>query len=151
MILAFTGTRQGMTTAQRAALPSVLAALPERVLHGGADGADTQFHDWICKQPIPCGVVIHVYPAGSFSFHHWNGFIKTSTFFTGRDMIVHPYDDPLARNRLMAQRCDALLATPATAEEENRSGTWATIRYARKAGKLITIIEPDGTVREEKP
>jgi len=34
-------------------------------------------------------------------------------------------------------------------EEWRGSGTWATIRYARKVGKPVTIIYPDGEIQEE--
>ena len=27
-----------------------------------------------------------------------------------------------------------------------QSGTWATVRYARKAGKRVTIITPNGRI-----
>ena len=64
-----------------------------------------------------------------------------------KTMTLHgPFADPLARNRIIAARCDALLACPAEPDEQLRSGTWSTIRYARKAGKPITIIRPDGGV-----
>ena len=42
-----------------------------------------------------------------------------------------------------------LIACPASADEELRSGTWATIRYARRKLKRIYLILPDGTVQEE--
>mmetsp|Transcript_30358 Transcript_30358/g.39138 ORF Transcript_30358/g.39138 Transcript_30358/m.39138 type:complete len:93 (+) Transcript_30358:152-430(+) len=38
-----------------------------------------------------------------------------------------------------------LIAFPPTSIEIQRSGTWATIRYARKKNKAVMIINPDGT------
>ena len=46
MRLAFTGTRQGMTAAQRRRCATLLRELmPEEVHHGDAIGADAEFHD----------------------------------------------------------------------------------------------------------
>jgi hypothetical protein len=44
----------------------------------------------------------------------------------------------------------AMLAACPKGPEERRSGTWATVRYARKTGKPVVIFWPDGTVTEEK-
>lgn len=44
-----------------------------------------------------------------------------------------------------------LIATPAGFQEEQRSGTWATIRYARKMNHHIYIVYSNGHVREELP
>lgn len=137
MILGFTGTRRGMTPAQRAALPAVLATLPGRVLHGGADGADKEFHRFIVAAGMP-NDGIEIYPTG-----HRCGWI-------GYDWFLHDLMSPLVRNRIMAERCDHLLACPAEPDEQLRSGTWATVRYARKADKPITLILPDGMIREER-
>jgi len=38
-----------------------------------------------------------------------------------------------------------VLACPAQKREQLRSGTWATIRYARKTGVKMFVIFPDGT------
>jgi len=67
-----------------------------------------------------------------------------------------PYDTTdsprpyLERNHMIVGRSSMLVATPGTIGEELRSGTWATIRYARKMGKPIMIILPDGSVRTEE-
>lgn len=167
MILGFTGTRQGLTSAQRAALPSVLATLPERVLHGGAVGADTQFDAWLCDLEIrsarpltederdarwtPRILIIsiprchvEVYPIGPKRWDYWDHLQCERRF-------IHYFNsDPLARNREIVARCDHLLACPAEPDEQIRSGTWATVRYARAAVKPITLLLPDGTVREER-
>ncbi len=53
---------------------------------------------------------------------------------------------PLVRNRDIVDESEYLFACPKETEEVLRSGTWATIRYARKVGKQVLIIYPDGTV-----
>lgn len=149
MILGFTGTRQRMTPAQRAALPSVIAVLPQRVLHGGAIGADTEFHDFIMTQPLPCGVAIEIYPADEERQRFWVA-QSHDVFYSGRDFLVHPVYDPLKRDGIIAYRCNALLAAPISMNEERRSGTWSTIRRARKFGRPITLLLPDGTIQQEQ-
>src|ERR1044071_9340564 len=46
--------------------------------------------------------------------------------------VVHAPFPPLERNRFIVESTDVLLATPKERKETVRSGTWATIRYARK-------------------
>jgi hypothetical protein len=163
MILGFTGTRKGLSAAQRAALPSVLATLPERVLHGGCVGADRDFHYFIVSTVkalspyqlddrgivLPKACLIEIFPAYMDQFRWAEHAFKEDIPLVA---LIRPSNgNPFARNRIIAARCDALLACPAEATEQLRSGTWSTVRYARKAGKLITIIAPDGTAREERP
>jgi hypothetical protein len=42
-----------------------------------------------------------------------------------------------------------LVAAPSGTTELRRSGEWATIRYARKLGRAIWLVFPDGTVHVE--
>lgn len=152
MILGFTGTRRGLTPAQLAALPSVIAALPDRVLHGGAIGADEQFDRWLLQHGMN-PQHIHVLPCEAERERFW---IERQYV----ELTVHPHplhlrkvyatQKALVRNELIARECDHLLACPAGMTEELRSGTWATVRYARKAGRALTILWPDGSVTEEK-
>jgi predicted Rossmann fold nucleotide-binding protein DprA/Smf involved in DNA uptake len=46
----------------------------------------------------------------------------------------------LERNKDIVNSCEQLIACPLTQEEELRSGTWATIRYARKTNKHILLF-----------
>lgn len=50
--------------------------------------------------------------------------------------------DYLVRNHDIVDACEVLVAAP-TGDEIGSSGTWATIRYARKQGKLVVILEPN--------
>lgn len=57
---------------------------------------------------------------------------------------------PLVRDDDIAIDCDVLVACPAGTEASlPRSGTWATIRRARKLSRKIIIIWPDGSVTRE--
>lgn len=146
--LAFTGTREGMTERQKAALALRVAGLAPRVfLHGGAEGADTEAHDTILEYVTSAAAVIEVYPCNTWRRDVWrDSYRRQLVFEAGRDFIVHPIMEPLARNHVMVDRCNHLLATPAQPEEQHRSGTWATIRYARSKCKPVTLILPDGKV-----
>jgi hypothetical protein len=58
---------------------------------------------------------------------------------------LRPPKDYIARNHDIVDECEELVAAPHSKAEEVHSGTWATVRYARKQGKLITIVFPDGS------
>ena len=51
-----------------------------------------------------------------------------------------------ARNRAVVDACDLLVACPPGAVEEPRSRTWAAVRYARRVGRPVVLLYPDGTV-----
>lgn len=133
-IVGFTGTRKGMTPEQIQVVRKALWAVnPRWVVHGGCEGADLQFHD-ICWEN---NISSEVWPA------------------VGRPLPQHVIDtalevmdakSPLERNHDIVDSCDLLLATPKGYKEELRSGTWATIRYARKEGRKYIIIWPNGDV-----
>jgi len=57
-----------------------------------------------------------------------------------------PEADYLARNHFIVAYSEELVAAPKSNKEELRSGTWATIRYARKRKRMVTIIYPDGSL-----
>ena len=136
MILSCTGTRDG---AKPDALDSFRAWLQdldshiEEAHHGDCLGADTQFHYIMEKLNVP----VHIHPCT----------IKSQRGYS-RGAKVYPVAPPLVRNRSMVDLCDYLVAFPSTMEEVNRSGTWATIRYARREGRPGTIFWPDGTTSD---
>jgi hypothetical protein len=138
VILGFTGTRRGMTAAQRGALAQCVAAIPARAIHGGAAGADEEFDAFMVHAGMPPWD-IDVYPSGVDRWLKWADAGRTT-------YTVQP---PLVRNRIIVRRCDYLIAAPATAEEVVRSGTWMTVRRARKIGRPVVVLLPDGGVREE--
>lgn len=151
MILGFTGTRQGMSDAQRGVVRDWLRnSLDDLnvIVHGGAEGADAEFDEaitaafGISHYNFPeLGIVCEVYPATVERFSFWRRKDQAKRF-------VHSPMDPLKRNRIVVNQSHKMLATPAEAEEQPRGGTWSTIRYARKIGKPIAIIRPDGVVAE---
>jgi hypothetical protein len=57
-----------------------------------------------------------------------------------------PEEDYLPRNKNIVRATASLIATPFEFVEILRSGTWSTVRFARKLGKPVFLILPGGTV-----
>ena len=133
MVIGFTGTRQGMTEPQKALLLNLLQKYnTTEVHHGDCIGADSQFHDLILDYFPTCKIVIHP-PEKT----------KAQAFRTGELVVRLDTKDYLDRNHDIVDACEVLMACPKEPEHEvHRSGTWATVRYARKIGRIINIIRP---------
>jgi hypothetical protein len=150
MIVGFTGTREGLTCEQKVALEHWLLAPPAAISeahHGCCVGADTCFAAalYLTRQARVVlweRCVIHGHPSDLTSL--------TDPYALKRSNVVHPALPPPDRNRAIVDACDVLLACP-KGPEETRSGTWSTIRWARKAGKPVVIFQPDGTVLQPTP
>lgn len=56
--------------------------------------------------------------------------------------------NPLVRNHTMVDLASVVIAAPSSLEEQQRSGTWATIRYARKQKKEVILLNPEPTELE---
>lgn len=143
-ILCFTGTRAGMSLGQRKEIRQMMtgSALMEmrrlsRILHGGCIGADVEFHAILAAMHLLSRV--EVYPSNMPDM---------VAALADDDLIaeVHPPMDPIERNKLMVMRAHSLLAAPREFREVVRgSGTWATVRAARRKGIPVLIVYPDGT------
>jgi len=132
MIVGFTGTRAGMTEAQKKVVARLLEEhKPSEVHHGDCIGADAQFHQ------IAGNIPIVGHPASE---------VGEQRAFCLNFSRIHESKPPLERNRDIVTASDIMIATPKESREVLRSGTWATIRYAFKANKQIYIILPDGTL-----
>lgn len=137
MKLAFTGTQADMTINQYRFVDQWLyryKAELSLIEHGGCIGADTSFHTLCCEHGL--AKLIEVWPSDIAG--------KQGKLSCPGSFKLHNPLPPLFRNQLMVRTCNTLLATPREIEEVLRSGTWATIRYARKLCKAIIIIQPDG-------
>jgi hypothetical protein len=53
---------------------------------------------------------------------------------------------PLKRNPLIVDAGQRLIACPKNDQMTVRSGTWSTVRYASKQGRVIEIIYPNGRI-----
>lgn len=62
--------------------------------------------------------------------------------FNQSDSIL-PVKAYLDRIKDIVDMSDILIATPESVKEVLRSGTWSTVRYAKRAGKEVIICNPD--------
>ncbi len=69
-------------------------------------------------------------------------------FIDYADVVCEPRGY-LERDQDMVECSERPYACPQTFDEQRRSGTWTTIRYARKLRMKIVIVLPDGTTRIE--
>ncbi|WP_439627538.1 hypothetical protein [Gemmata sp.] len=133
MKIGFTGSRVGMTTAQRDAFASRITA-PEEFHHGCCVGADEDAARMVFGTGCP-RVVGHAPDNARY----------VSEVALGCNTENHDPLPYLGRNQRIVDATDVLVACP-MGPEVLRSGTWSTVRYARKQRKRIVIIWPDGTV-----
>lgn len=131
----FTGTRRGVMTHQDRALRGILRSLGGVLGHGCCVGADREAHAiWrglgrLCE-----------YHPGDINQENW----AIHNFGIGEEIHTRlPY---LQRNKVIVDRCGVLVAAPGEAQEQLRSGTWSTIRYARRVGRPVIMVLPDGVV-----
>jgi hypothetical protein len=121
-----------MTKEQHAAVIEILRLeRPSLVRHGDAIGADSDFHKIAQNLGIP--IVIHP-----------STLIEQRAFSKGAIKEFAPLP-PLERNRIIVDSSDFIIAAPGETHEVLRSGTWATIRYAKRRGKKLYIIYPNGS------
>ena len=131
----FTGTQRGMTPRQKEAVLGVLVAHDVvEVHHGDCIGADQQMH--ALARTLNLRIVLH--PPED----------EVKRAFCSADVVraALPY---LARNERIVDETEMLIATPKSYREEVRSGTWATVRRARKAQKEVVVVWPNGDVEYE--
>lgn len=131
-MLGFTGTQRGMTIKQMHAVVFHLKNGPEILSahHGDCIGADAQF-DVLC------------YALGIRRIAHPCDIVPKRAYCPSD--VVLPILPPMERNDDIVASATRFLATPKEYHEVLRSGTWATIRRALKAGLDATVILPDGT------
>lgn len=130
-----TATRQGLTIAQEKTLLAELTRLFERAYgvvtfhHGDCIGGDATSHDLAME----IGYRVTVHPPDD---------PKLRAFKQGH--VILPERPYLIRNHDIVDATSILLGCPESHEEKLRSGTWATIRYARKNHHQVTVIQPNG-------
>lgn len=122
----FTGSRHGLSLAQRQQLVYALEWIGQgdgvrgEFHHGdGADanGGDESADRQAAKLAYQKGWEVHAHPPAA----------RTA-------------EAMLARNRVVVGSCSLLIAAPETDKEVLRSGTWATVRYARHAELPVLLL-----------
>jgi len=135
LIISFTGTREGMTVAQKQLVAYLLTKFKtiSYVKHGDCLGADADF-DAIATE---LKLSRHIFPANIPAMR---------AYCDSRGAFLAKYPlPPLERNKLIIAGSNYLIACP-KGPEQLRSGTWSTIRAAHKLNLKTSTIYPDGTV-----
>lgn len=156
-IYGFTGTQNGMTVPQAETVQRLMVelraydraveAMAFAVLdlrsplsvwhHGDCEGADAQTHTF--AEELKC--MIHVHPPEN---------PRKRAFCVPTMGYIHEPLPYFQRNRAIVEAArDGMIGAPRTEAEVLRSGTWGTIRWARKTGRKLWIVYPDGTLKEE--
>ena len=127
--IGFTGTQIKLPKVRYDALRAKLLPLHGFSIvfhHGDCIGSDAIAHH-IAKD---LGFKIHIHPPN----------ISTLRAKCKADIVERPLPY-LQRNKFIVDACQLIFAMPKNPkEEELRSGTWATVRYARKTGKRVIFV-----------
>jgi hypothetical protein len=129
-IVGFTGTRDGMTDIQARKVGELIKGAVE-FHHGDCIGADAQAHEFAIRNGL--SVILH--PPRD----------KSQRALCRRADVIVDVQDYIDRNHDIVDMSEILVAAPSGPEaSQPRSGTWATVRYASKCGRMVHIVMPDG-------
>ena len=120
-----TGTQKGMTPGQKGQFVDFLVELDQspkgpivHFRHGDCIGADADAHNLVRLNFENVMIIGH--PPKN----------ETKRAFCKVDLEMASFDH-LVRNRMIINNSDYLVACPGEPDEQLRSGTWSTVRYAR--------------------
>ncbi len=134
MIIGFTGTQVGMNQTQKDLVRAFLNLhQPSSVIHGDCVGADKDFDD-ICAE---LGIKRYSCPSN----------LTAKRAYTEAIVLGEPAP-PLERNLVIVSISNELMACPEGLLEIIRSGTWATIRYAKNMKKTAHIFYSNGVTEK---
>jgi hypothetical protein len=136
-----------MTSLQKLTFRDLIRGLgPEWFHHGDCIGSDADAHDVVVLEIafglVPTKIIGH-----------------PPTTDTERHTVLRAYKDcyelreqkpHIERNHNIVDESGLLIATPSSSTEQVRSGTWATVRYARLQFKPVYFILPNGELFREK-
>jgi hypothetical protein len=130
----FTGTQAGMTDEQSVLVAELLRRMNPKETHSGdCIGADHDFLTLVkitCPEAVTCG-----HPP-----------IKKDKACGDVYRIVFSAKEYLERNKDIVDTSNVMIACPKGFNEELRSGTWSTVRYAERRGVMTIIVYPDGSI-----
>jgi hypothetical protein len=139
--IGFTGTRHGMTAAQREAVARLLDELAPAAFvghHGDCVGADAEFHALCRTRP---GSVLVIHPGPVSDREHQAGCLGDDL----REALPH-----MRRNKNIVLASTVMIAAPFEDAEQDYGGTWKTIGMARKARRPLAILQRSGRVIRER-
>jgi hypothetical protein len=126
MRIGVTATRKGLSERQKTFFREYISR-GDQLHHGDCIGGDAEL-DRIAEE---MGVERVAHPCD----------LAGQRAYCDAEIVLSPAR-PLERNRHIVDGSQVILAFPSSRTEERRSGTWATIRYARKRGATLHIIYP---------
>lgn len=141
VILSFSGTEDGIQSEpQERNFKRIVSRIePVEFHHGCCIGWDEEAHNIIVEMYGDKVLIVGHPPLNT---------IKMAKKLTAPRMIMRKPKEYLVRDKQMAIEGDILVACPKQLEEVIRSGTWATVRYAKALKKIVYVIFPTGlTVR----
>jgi len=139
MEIGFTGSRHGMSASARAKVQALFMIhwtinSANTLRHGDCTGSDEEAF----KIAKALGFLTYAYPASNVS-ERW--LAKTKS-----DLVMVPLP-ALERNTIIVSESTILIATVqgfTSNQAQMRSGTWATVRYAKKEGIPFWLVNPLG-------
>lgn len=132
--IGFTGNRHGLTEEQKIEIIKILDQYNNIIVsHGDCIGSDTDFHN-LCieykKLNTEKNFEIHIYPPECNMLRAFN-----------LGDVIYKTKPYLERNKDIVINSKILIGCPIDKHcEEIRSGTWSTIRLARKLKKQIYLL-----------
>jgi len=114
-----------------------IPSVPEEFTTGGPYGVDTIAAEY--------GFQIYRHRCSIFRLCYPRGFAYNERTQDYANLIMAIDGGYLKRDDALVRYCNVLAAFPRTSNEERRSGTWATIRRARKAGRFIMVFPLDNS------
>lgn len=144
MIIGFTGTRWGMTDAQKRAVSRWLLQLlaggasnPDEIHHGDCYGSDDEFANMVHTAHPLTRIVCH--PPEDETHRAFNPHSDEM-----REPLSH-----FARNREIVAAAEVVIGTPREMTRQERGGTWYTLDMAKKRSKSIVVFWPNGDLSAE--
>lgn len=125
-----------MTPAQKEGVARLLDDLmPDQVRHGDCLGADEQFHELARERGIP----VFIHPPNDNKLRAY----CMGAYASASPAAYH------VRNKDIVSSAQALIATPLEASEQEKGGTWMTVKFSRVKGIPLYIVWPNGDIHEE--
>ena len=136
-----TATRRGLTDPQLVTATDVLRLRYELGAHTLHHGACVGGDERLAEVAFQLGYTLEAWPAELPARY-------VSERALALSHVVHDQQPPLERNHdIVDHASDCLVVCPGDRVEKLRSGTWATVRYARRRPSLPRLVcWPDGAV-----
>jgi hypothetical protein len=129
MKIGFTGSREGMSQHQKEQFVLLLQDFPMTEFHhGDCEGADAEAHDIVREFFPDVWIVVHP-PLSDYR----------RAFKEGDE--IRERDDYLPRDERIVNETEYLFGAPLSDIEDKRSGSWYTIRYARRKTKEHHVLK----------